>query len=204
MGRESSYWPGAKEQIEQHFVLVGFDIHYVAGHRTDAEGNFYRRALEKAARIADNGFMAITPSGRILSHSHYVGDAIGGGLGAWGGLSEKEQTAALQINSAELGEFDPKQDFTPPEGTVVLKLFIRRLLRNERGALYLPEHLDFPVPVKGQWGMCSQQPARDYMWILREEWEPIMNSRAKKGDAFPFPDALTKRLLIHHRPYKST
>ena len=142
-----------------------------------------------------------TPAGRIL----LMGD--GGwiahdGWRAWQALSPEERRKETSIEA--FGEHDPSYDLEAPEGTTVVKMFIRRLVRDDKGQLRLPETCDLMGVRDGKYTMVDQQPQRDYLWIMKDEVQALVPPDTKKGDSYPLPESLVRRILTYHLPYAST
>jgi hypothetical protein len=141
-----------------------------------------------------------TPAGRIL----LIGDGAwiaNDGWKAWQALSPEERRKELSIDA--FGDHDPSYDLEAPEGTTVVKLYIRRLIR-DKGQLRLPETCDLMGVRDGKYTMVDQQPQRDYMWITREEVQALVPTDVKKGDSYPLPESIARRILTYHLPYAST
>ncbi len=174
---------------------VGVDTHY-EGKRPDAIGAFFR-----SANFINNGFAVVTPSGRTLAADTgpwIVRDA----WAKFDKMTEDEKREALSIDA--LGKYDPRYDLTAPEGTVVLKSYIRRLETDASGAPVLPETGDLMIARNGKWAMIDQQPQRDYVWFSQAEVEAIVPADLKPGQTFPMPAKLKNRLFTYHIPYSST
>ncbi len=143
----------------------------------------------------------VTPAGRTL----LTGTEPGIVREAWAKfqkLSDVEREQAFAIEA--LGKYDPQYDLTAPEGTTVLKCYIRRLEIDGEGAIRLPEWGELKIARKGKWALVDQQPQRDYVWFSQAEVEAMIPADLVQGRGYPMPAAPRDRLFLYHVPYSST
>jgi hypothetical protein len=159
-------------------VPVSIEIAY-SGKRADVEGKFIRERLK---RPSWNGWIACTPNGTILNEEPYLDLVLQRGLEKWNELPESERRPGLKLE--DLGSADPALDLAPPEGGLVLNVFIRSLSRNASGRLIVPARIDLnnagaePIAAQAQ---------RDHFWITAEEASSLISSD-------PLPPFLADRI----------
>jgi hypothetical protein len=175
--------------VKEKFIPVSFEIAWT-GRRPDAEGRFIR---EKLKRPSWNGWMAVTPNGRILNDEPYLDLVLQRGLEGWNALPPEERRPGMKLD--DLGPVDPAYDLAPPEGGLVLQVFIRSLARDERGALIRPAKVDLHNPGAPP---IEAQAQRDHLWISAPEAAALASIDAARGQTLPAPSFLTDRLFRHH------
>lgn len=154
--------------MRDRFVPVSIEIAY-SGRRPDVEGKFIR---EKLKRPSWNGFIAATPNGTILNEEPYLDLVLLRGLQKWDELPEADRKPGLRLD--DLGSADPALDLTPPQGGLVLNVFIRSLDRSATGRLVAPMKIDLnnagaaPIDAQAQ---------RDHFWITADEAASILESK---------------------------
>lgn len=150
--------------VREKFVPVSIEIAYSA-RRTDAEGRFLR---EKLKRPSWNGWIAATPNGTILNEEPYLDLVIQRGLEKWAELPADERK-----KMDDLGSADPALDLAPPQGGLVLNVFIRSLSRTSTGKLIVPMKIDLNNPGAAP---IEAQAQRDKFWMTAEEAASLMPS----------------------------
>lgn len=84
----------------------------------------------------------------------------------------------------------------PPPGTLVLRVYQRNLRQNPKGELsWLSTNL---TRTWKDWLPVYNDSFLDAMWLNAAEWKSLVPAQPKKGDRFPLPDAVKKRLLLWH------
>jgi hypothetical protein len=161
--------------------------------RPDAEGRFLR---EKVRRASWNGSLAVTPNGKVLNEEPYMEIVIDKGLAAWNSLPEEERRKC-----DDLGPVDPAYDLAPPEGGLVLEVFIRSLRRDGKGRLYKPAQVELSnagaMPIEAQ-------AQRDHLWITAAEAASLAPAEAVKGKTWTAPDFLSDRIYRYYLKDTST
>jgi len=175
--------------VRERFVPVSIEIAWT-GRRPDAEGRFIRDALQ---RPSWNGAIAVTPNGRILNDEPYLDIVLQRGLEAWNKLPEAERRPGLKLD--DLGAVDPAYDLAPPEGGLVLQVYIRALGRDARGELFRPSKVDLGNPGAPP---IEAQAQRDHLWISAAEAASIAAVDAPIGRSVPAPAFLADRLFRFH------
>jgi hypothetical protein len=92
------------------------------------------------------------------------------------------------------GPFDPtKARLTPPEGALVLRVFMRALARDRNHQLYAPKMMalnsDKKVPAEAQ---------RDFFWVTEPEWKALVPAEPSVGATFEMPVAIQNRIFRYH------
>lgn len=161
--------------------------------RPDAEGRFLR---EKVRRASWNGGLAVTPNGKVLNEEPYMEIVIDKGLAAWNSLPEEERRAC-----DDLGPVDPAYDLAPPEGGLLLEVFIRSLRRDGKGRLYKPAQVELsnagamPIPAQAQ---------RDHLWMTAAEAASLAPEDVSKGRTWTAPAFLADRIFRYYLKDTST
>lgn len=133
----------------------------------------------------------MTSAGRLLSGAVKYGDKNGLGpalrevLAAYAKLPEAER----RPKSVE-GEIKPVP--APPAGGVVLTVYDRPLGRTEDGRYRLPEGKDIG-------GLRTHAPhgQRSSLWLTEEECKSLIPPDPVKGQTYPIPVKLTKRIGLY-------
>jgi hypothetical protein len=164
--------------------------------RTDgAAGDFI-----KANRHPSGGncFVLTTASGKKLAGgngTHGAEAALQQGFREWVKLSQAERQAlpaGKEFQPAEARRCAP-----PPDGLVVAT-FVRNLKR-ESGKLVRITREDLKkTDLYPHWNPVYTEPARFNLWLTREEWQALIPARPVKGQTFPVPDALRRRIFRFH------
>ena len=175
--------------VRERFIPVSIEIAW-SGRRPDAEGRFIRDALK---RPSWNGAIAVTPNGRILNDEPYLDIVLQRGLEAWNALPAAERRPGLKLD--DLGPVDPAYDLAPPEGGLVLQVYIRALGRDARGELFRPSKVDLGNPGAPP---IEAQAQRDHLWISAAEAASIAAVDAPKGRSVPAPSFLADRLFRYY------
>jgi hypothetical protein len=181
--------------VREKFIPVSFEIAWT-GRRPDAEGRFIREALK---RPSWNGWMAVTPNGKILNDEPYLDLVLQRGLEGWNALPPEERRPGMRLD--DLGPVDPAYDLAPPEGGLVLQVFIRSLARDPRGELIRPAKVELHNPGAPP---IEAQAQRDHLWISAAEAASLASIDVPRGQSLPAPPFLADRLFRHHLKDSST
>jgi hypothetical protein len=184
--------------IEEKCVNVAINGHMLAWlAKTDgADGEFI-----KANRHPSGGncFVLATASGQKLAGGNGSGGAeaaLKEGLKEWEKLSTAERKA-LPPGKA----FQPPEAArcSPPPGSLVVATFVRNLKRGEGGTLarITKEDLKDTLGYPG-WNPVYTEPARFNLWLTEEEWKSLIPDRPAKGDRFPVPEPIRRRIFRYH------
>jgi hypothetical protein len=174
----------------------------------DAEMEFLRTPTKCVNDGGGNGLVFIvTASGKRI-HNCPVGNPdkktfqleLETGLQAWVALPASERKpGAVQVG--ERPAIDPKRTTQlPPEGCLIVRVYNRQFGRNAQGELrytVLDDYVDWVR--KSGWGHARlREPADDYMWVPRPEWQALMPGRPQKGQRVRVPATLCERLIRFH------
>jgi hypothetical protein len=186
------------QQVKENCVTVainGHMLHWLA--KTDgADGEFI-----KANRHPSGGncFVLTTPSGRKLAGGNGGGgarEALATGLKNWSLLTEEERKALPPGKEVRPPELDR---CTPPAGGLTLRSFVRNLKRDGSGELALITRADLEDrALYPDWNPIYTEPAHFNVWLTASEWKSLIPAAPKKGDTFPVPDPIQKRLFRFH------
>jgi hypothetical protein len=89
----------------------------------------------------------------------------------------------------------------PAPGTLILRIYQRNLKRTHQGKLVrlTPENTrEWTEPQKAFWHPKYNDSFFDVMWLSESEWKSLIPADPRKGDQFPLPGAVKKRLLLWH------
>ena len=181
--------------VKEHFIPVSFEIAYI-NRRPDAEGRFLR---EKIRIPSFNGWMAVTPNGKILNNEPYLDLVLQRGLENWRKLPEEERRPGLALD--DLGPIDPAYDLAPPPGGLVLSVAIRSLVRDSKGELHAPVKVDLenagapPIAAQAQ---------RDHLWLTAAEAASLVPAAPSKGQKVAAPEFLRDRIFRYYLKDSST
>jgi hypothetical protein len=125
-------------------------------------------------------------------------------LAKWNALPLSERRpGAVQVGDRPA--VDPKRATQlPPADCLIVRVWNRQLGRNERGELRytVPEDYvdEIRTSVYGKaWGTARyREPADDYMWVPRPEWQALMPPNPRKGQNVKVPVSLAERLIRFH------
>jgi hypothetical protein len=147
----------------------------------------------KDVRGGNGDWTVLTPDGRYLDK------------GVWTGFTKWKQMPRSQrkpgaypikkLTSVPKGA-PPER---PPAGTLVVRTFQRNLRQGARGRYYqlTKEHTKH-WPRDIQWYPQYNDSFADVMWLSEGEWKSLIPAHPRKGDQFPLPNAVKKRLLLWH------
>jgi hypothetical protein len=109
------------------------------------------------------------------------------GLKRWKALPADERRPGAALVPPP-GKVDSRYTRTPPAGGLVLRSFTRILERDDTSTF-----------VKGTCGFKGgDRPARDHVWLTKDEWQSLVPASPRKGQSVPMPAALTRRLVRFH------
>ncbi|MFT7641833.1 MAG: hypothetical protein ACI9G1_003584 [Pirellulaceae bacterium] len=146
-----------------------------AGNQSGMVSTFFRRVAKHFA----NEMAVVTPNGQLLSHD------LDEGLKKWRALPANQRRKL-----DELGGFDIAYLPSPPPRGLVLKVFSRGLMRDDKQRLQI-----YKTEVAR-----SLEPGRDHLWLTESDANslvpdtPIVGSR--KQVATPVVDRICRRYLI--------
>jgi hypothetical protein len=189
--------------IKDDFVPV--TVNQLNGLNTDGEkGNF----LNSLGKPNANYFHVATADGKLLAAGHLSG-VNGDNVGFVNKAMKKWlelPAAARRPGAVNLAPAPPTLLGQPPPGGLVLRVYTRNMKRDSTGALArivkkdVADKKTYPAP---QWawnwgGAVFAEPMPDVMWLTESEWRSLVPANAKKGDTWPVPNGISKRLLRFH------
>lgn len=173
--------------------------------RKDSVGQFYRDTGLKLDRV-EAMQCCITASGKVLEAKSPVID-IRSALDKWNALPAAERAPGA-VKVAGRSVVDPRSlEVSPPPGGLILTVFTRGLIRDNRGKLRSMTGSDLWQGTQGetslqadyQQGRTAQHEAQpSSMWLTEAEWKSLISSNPKKGDNVPLPTGVTARILRWH------
>jgi hypothetical protein len=143
--------------------------------------------------------MAVTPNGKILNNEPYLDLVLARGLEKWNALPEEERRPGLKLD--DLGPVDPSYDLAPPEGSVILQVYIRSLARDGKGVLVRPAKVDLGNPGAPP---IDAQAQRDHFWISKAEAAAFRPEKPTAGFTYPVPASFARRIINFHLKDSST
>ncbi len=183
--------------IKEHCVAIGINGHMGWLRKTDgADGAFFKANTHPSGGTC---FVLTTPSGKKLAGGNGPSgarEALTAGLKKWQELTEeerKELPPGKEVKSPEA------ERCTPPPGGLILRSFVRNLKKNDCGELVAiaKEDLKDRALYPG-WSPVYTEPAHFNLWLTAAEWQSLVPPAPKKGDSFPVPDAIQKRIFRYH------
>ena len=165
--------------------------------RQDAEGTFFRKVADQGPRKGTGGgtrqgIYCLTASGKLLAYKNsqdagVMREVLELGLKRWKALSaDDRKPGAVKVPAH--GKVDARYTRVPPDGGLILRTFTRILDRDDKGK-YVRGTCDFAG---------GDRPARDHVWLTREEWQSLLPAAPSKGQSVAMPAAITRRLVRFH------
>lgn len=140
-----------------------------AGNQPGMVSTFFRRVANHFA----NEVAVVTPNGELLSHD------LDEGLKKW-----KEMPADQRRKLDDLGPFDDSYLPSPPPEGLVLQVFSRGLMRDEKGRLQI-----YKTEVAR-----SFEPGRDHFWLTESEANSLIPDEIRTGSSSPIAPHITHRI----------
>lgn len=173
--------PAIVKDVTEGFVAVVGDDWYQR-RRTDEEGVFFKKVSDQGSRGGDHdetrqGIYLLTAGGTLLSYhnpksARTVGEMIRRALEKFRALPAAER----EPGAMKVPELEPDPDYhrAPPEGGLILRVHARAL------------DLDHAAP------------ARDHLWLTREEWRSLVPADPTVGKSVEVPRPIVMRLARFH------
>jgi hypothetical protein len=136
--------------------------------------------------LPGQGIYVLTPSGKLLAFRQRdhdpdsIANLLSQALDQWNALGRQERLGTEAPRPA--GAASRRRDSRPPEGGLILELFVRDLPRTTG-----------PVDPK-----LAQMWNRDFAWFTREEVRPMIPATGRLGERLRVPDKLVRRLARLH------
>jgi hypothetical protein len=190
--------------LKECFVSVAVNRHN--GARSDGEDGAF---IESLRVTVGNYMQVVTADGRVLFGGHLSGinsdvhGAFNGALKKFAALpAAVRKPGAIKVPPPK---YPPRQALAqPPRGGLVLRVYMRNLKRDKRGAVAritaedVKDRQQFP-DVNWRWaGAIFTQPMPDVMWIQEAEWKALVPQAPRKGERFAVPEAIKQRLFRYH------
>jgi len=146
----------------------------------------------------------VTPAGKILCSDAKRSSC--GGRSVCDPLKTYERWLELPQDERKPGaaKVEALQEMDPafpkrPAGSIILKGYNRPLERGADGRLKrLKEYRDCQELGKNDsnWRtFVEPEPGRVFLWFTQEQWKSIVPAQPKLGMTFPFPEAVSDRLV---------
>jgi hypothetical protein len=172
---------------------------------TDGDnGNFVAGLGNRGA----NYFHLATPGGKLVAGMWLSGanvdnkSVILAALKKWRALPKSER------NPGSVKVMPPKNSALglpkPPANGLVLRVYTRNLKRDHEGKLARITKADVQdrkTYKHASWRWSNgiyREPMPDVMWLTEAEWKSLVSKTFKKGDQFPVPAPVAKRLIRYH------
>lgn len=178
----------------------------------DSETEFLSKPTICVANGAHGGAHVVTAGGRRLGWAELVADtktfesSLERALKAFAALPASEREPGA-VKVPERGPIDPKRldAVAPPEGSLVVRVYNRQLGRTPGGELRYTEAEDYIpalrdpqiVGTKTAWTRF-REPANDFLWIARAEWQALMPDNPRVGQRVEVPAPLCERIFRFH------
>jgi hypothetical protein len=165
--------------------------------RKDAEGKFFRRVADQGPRkgvggSTRQGIYLLTADGTLLAFRNaqdpkVMREVLRQGLKKWNELpAARRKPDGIKVK--DLGKVDPRFFRTPPKNGLIVNIYTRILDRDSKGAFHKGT-----CPTKG-----GDRPAHDHLWLTEKDCKAVVPARARKGDTFPMPAPVARRILRFH------
>jgi hypothetical protein len=182
--------------VREQFVPVAGDDWYER-RRDDAEGRFFRGVADQGPRKGEGGstrqgIYCLTADGKLLAYRNSqqpesVHELLLLALKEWDKLPpERRLPGAIKVEDPE--KSDARYARQPPPGGLVVAVYSRILEADAKGIWCKGS-----CPTKG-----GDLPARDHLWLTKEDCQALIPRDPKKGDIFPLPASLAERLARFH------
>jgi hypothetical protein len=166
--------------------------------REDAEGEFFREVADQGPRKGEGGatrqgIYLFTAGGKLLAYKNagqapdVMREVLKQGLREWNKLPAAERRpGAVRLES--LPKEDHRYTRHLPPGGLVVDVFTRILDPDPKGGLCR--------------GTCTvaggDKAARDHVWLTEAEWRSFVPTQAQKGEQFPVPPVVARRISRYH------
>lgn len=165
--------------------------------KTDgADGEFLKTNRHPSG---GNCFVLTTASGQKLAGGSGMGgarEALNLGLKKWQTLSPEQKKALPTGTEVKPPEVER---CTPPPGGLILRSFVRNLKKDKRGELAVITKQDLQNrDLYPGWQPIYTEPGHFSVWLTEKEWKSLVPANPKKGDMFPMPEGIHKRLVRYH------
>jgi hypothetical protein len=188
--------PDILHLAKDNYIPVAGDDWYQR-RRQDEEGKFFRRVADQGPRKGEGGstrqgIYCLTSDGKLLIYRNHqdpkvMREVLRQGLKEWNKLPEAlRKPGAVKV--PDLAKTDIRYTRTPPEGGLILNVYTRTLTRDARGNLHKAKS-----KFKG-----GDQAAHDHLWLTKADWQALVPARPRKGDSFPMPAHLVRRIVRFH------
>lgn len=184
---------------------VAVAVNQLNGRSYDGEGGKFHTGL--GPREA-NDFHLATADGKLLGRFYLNGVNADGfpefyaALKKWSKLpADERKPKSLKIEPVPP---TPGSTIEPPSGGLILRVYMRNLKRDRHGNLLritredVKDRKHYPS-IEWIWGNAIYtEPMPDVMWLTEAEWKSLVPTSPRKGDTYPVPDPIQKRLIRYH------
>ena len=197
--------------VKEKFIPLAVDGRIV-NFCNDSETEFLSKPTICVANAASGGAFVVSASGVRLKRAELVtikgvfARSLEQGLKAFAELPAAERDPG-KVQIGDRGPIDPKRlvAVRPPEGTLIVRVYNRQLGKTDQGELrhtipddYLPRLRDKAVTTSPDPTALFRQPANDFMWITKAEWQAMLPAEPKKGQEVKVPTTLSERIFRFH------
>lgn len=201
MGRAPRFWTAETvELIKKNSIAVS--VSNYDQNRQDRVGEFVR-ASGMQFPGAGGSHWFVTAGGKVIGHEPKEA------LKRWRALPESERKPGA-VSVGELGSIDRKRAApTPPEGTLIVKLYYRAFMREKDGKLRYVKGTDLWHDEAGKksegtiestypGAITTPQAQPDHLWLSRAECRALMPAQPRPGAKFSLPTAVADRIVRWH------
>ena len=186
--------------VKDKFVPLAVDARSRAF--MDSEGEFLRTA-DCVTKTAAGSVYIVTAAGKNFGYCSLIADgksfpaSLAKKLTAWEALpAEEREPGAVKVPEKGPGAAKRLAQ-TPPPGCLIVRVYNRQLGRDAKGQLRYTEPGDYLETIR-KGAARFAEPANDYLWVPKAEWQALMPSDARQGQKVPLPTSLCVRLFRHH------
>lgn len=196
--------------VKENFIALAVDGRTV-NYFTDSEIDFLKRHV-RVANGAHGAVDVVSASGQPLGPGelHPAKDvflkSLQRAIKKWNELPESERRpGAVQV--PERGLIDPKRAdaVKPPAEALIIRVYNRQLGRTHEGEWrytmpedYIPYLRDPKFVGSPNATDLFRQPANDFMWVPKSEWQALLPVDPVRGQRVEVPRTLTERIFRYH------
>jgi hypothetical protein len=170
---------------------VDFNSFYRGFYERGHHSKDFMDGMWKTIRAGNGAWTVLTPDGTYLDKD------VKKGWAKWQELPE----AARKPGAFPIKKVVGRPAFAPPEpppGTLVVRITLRNLKRTPQGELTRLTAENSKEWTKKGWWVWLNHPYADAMWLTRQESQSLIPADVKKGQRFPLPPAVKRRLVLWH------
>lgn len=147
----------------------------------------------------NNSFYLVTADGKTIgTHDRYASEVLRLGFEAWDRLPEAERKPRAVSGVPRVAAYPKPPE--PPKNSLILKIYIRALQRDESGTL---THTGPLTAAEGYYDLPAE-PQLDHLWLTESEWKSLIPAEPRAGDVIAVPPRVARRIAKYHLIDKGT